>query len=156
MGFNDEILYLSEKKVFDKEIHQLLTDAVSSTVCFLRNAWRSSNDDVLRCAITSVGGYGSICEGTREELKFELTMVLEWELVEKAVSMLGQNKSVEHKNMNEPNFEFALETPGGRVVLAIRSEYDPEVWGFYDIERGELVHDTDSTIDAWVDEITKE
>lgn len=155
MVFDDEILQILEKKTFDKEIHQLLTDAVSSTICFLRNAWKSS-DDVLGCAITSVGGYGSICEGTRDELKFELMMVLEWELVEKAVSTLKQCKSVEYKSTNEMSFEFALETPGGRVVLAIRNEYDPEVWGFYDIERGEWVHDTDSTIDAWVDEITKE
>lgn len=155
MVFNDEILYLSEKKVFDKEVHQLMTGAVSSTICFLRNAWRSS-DDVLRCAIAAVG-YGNICEGSRDDLQFELKMVLEWRLVDKAVSMLGQNKSVEYnKSTNEMSFEFALETPGGRVILAIRSTYDPEILGFYDVERGEWVHNTESTVDAWVDEITKE
>lgn len=155
MVFDEEIIQILEKKTFDKEIHQLLTGAVSSTICFLRNAWKSS-DDVLGCAITSVGGYGSICEGTRDDLKFELEMVLEWELVEKAVSMLGQNRSVEYKNTDELHPEFALETPSGRVILVIRDEYDPEILRFYDVERGELVHDTDSTVDAWVDEITKE
>lgn len=154
MVFNREIIRLLEKKAFDKEIHQLLTGAVSATICFFRNAWKS-NDDILRCAIAAVG-YSNICEGTRDDLECELKTVLEQKLVGRAVSVIEQLRSVEHERMNDLRFEFAFETLSGRVILVIRSTHDPKILRFYDVERDELVHDTESTVDAWIDEIMKE